>query len=157
MQSKLWSISGLATELGMDRRTLAKRLESLAPAEEKKTGKRIQKLWRMSDVVEHLRSPRPQQAELDAENKKLTKEYLSTQLFPLIVSNAAFVGTIFSGAKDDGLTRQQALNQYKTAFYAIVSALSDITGDEDFQVETGKFYEFLQEKGDKEIIKNWPE
>jgi len=38
MQSKLWSISGLATELEMDRRTLAKRLEYLAPAEEKNDG-----------------------------------------------------------------------------------------------------------------------
>ncbi len=58
MQSKLWSISGLATELEMDRRTLAKRLEYLAPAEEKKTDKRIQKLWRMSDVVDHLETPK---------------------------------------------------------------------------------------------------
>ncbi len=33
MQAQLWSINGLSTELGLDRRTIAKRLEGVAPAE----------------------------------------------------------------------------------------------------------------------------
>ncbi len=53
MQAQLWSISGLAIELGMDRRTIAKRLEDLEPDDIKK-GKRVEKHWKMSRVFNHL-------------------------------------------------------------------------------------------------------
>lgn len=56
MQQKLWSINALSTELNMDRRTLAKKLASLPPAESKKVGEHWQKKWKLSDVVAHLNS-----------------------------------------------------------------------------------------------------
>jgi hypothetical protein len=54
MQRQLWSLNALSNELGMDRRTLAKRLQSLPPLETKEYDKRTEKLWHMADVVEHL-------------------------------------------------------------------------------------------------------
>jgi hypothetical protein len=43
MTKQLWSINALSVELGIDRRTLAKRLADLPPDEEKKIGARIEK------------------------------------------------------------------------------------------------------------------
>lgn len=54
MQRQLWSLNALSNELGMDRRTLAKRLQSLPPSETKEYDNRTEKLWHMADVVEHL-------------------------------------------------------------------------------------------------------
>jgi hypothetical protein len=49
MQRQLWSINALSTELGTDRRTLAKRLDGLRPA------KKDPKLYLLRDVLLHLR------------------------------------------------------------------------------------------------------
>jgi hypothetical protein len=49
MQRQLWSINALSTELGTDRRTLAKRLGGLRPAKEEP------KLYLLRDVLLHLR------------------------------------------------------------------------------------------------------
>lgn len=51
MQKQKYSISGLSVELGIDRRTLAKRLDPLQPVEVK--GK--SNFYHMSDVIQHLR------------------------------------------------------------------------------------------------------
>ena len=96
MQSQLWSLSALATELQTDRRTLAKRLETLPPAEEKKTDKRTNKLWRMSDVVEHLETQKSEngksydknaeEARLkfhQANNEAMKEKELSGRLLPV--------------------------------------------------------------------------
>lgn len=55
MQAKLWSLNALAVELGRDRRSLARILESLPPDEEEtsKSG-RVSRRWRMARVVGHL-------------------------------------------------------------------------------------------------------
>jgi phage terminase Nu1 subunit (DNA packaging protein) len=52
MSAQLWSLSALSVELGMDRRSLARRIDDagLQPAEEKGRSK----LYRMSDVVRVL-------------------------------------------------------------------------------------------------------
>lgn len=60
MQRQLWSLNALSNELGMDRRTLAKRLHSLAPAETKQFDNRTEKLWHMADVVSHLQRQQKQ-------------------------------------------------------------------------------------------------
>ena len=68
MQAQLWSLSGLAVELGMDRRTIAKRLEDLDPDEIVK-GKRTEKHWKMARVFRHLNQaghdPQEEKARLD--------------------------------------------------------------------------------------------
>ena len=47
-----WSINALSVELGLDRRTLGKRLDGLRPLEE---GPRGSKLYGLTDVIRHLR------------------------------------------------------------------------------------------------------
>jgi phage terminase Nu1 subunit (DNA packaging protein) len=54
MQARLWSLNGLAVELGQDRRTLARKLEGLDPDEEKRQGRRTVRQWRLARVIEHL-------------------------------------------------------------------------------------------------------
>jgi len=155
MQSKLWSISGLAAELKMDRRTLAKRLEHLPPAEEKKTDKRTQKLWRLIDVVEHLKNPK--QNNHEASCREATKEYLSEKLFPAIVDNPTFTGTLFHNAIEAGCTKQQALDQYKMAVHALAAAFFVLIDDDNIKIEMGTRFEFLIKHGDEEYIDNhWP-
>lgn len=55
MQAQLWTISGLAVELGKDRRTLAREIDGLRPdlEEEDKAG-RITRSWKMARVVAYL-------------------------------------------------------------------------------------------------------
>ena len=77
MTRKLWSINALATELDIDRRTLAKRLTGLPPATEKKVGSRIEKRWHLADVLEHFNNPRSPDGEvlnLEAERARLAAE-----------------------------------------------------------------------------------
>jgi hypothetical protein len=57
MIRQTWSVNRLATELQLDRRALAKRLEGLKPATEKKTARGIDREWFLSAVVEHLYRP----------------------------------------------------------------------------------------------------
>lgn len=53
MQPKLWTVSALAVELGMDRRTIAKKLSGLAP--DNITGKKKpSKEWLMKRVFMHF-------------------------------------------------------------------------------------------------------
>lgn len=156
MQAELWSINALATEFHMDRRTMAKRLEGLPPVETKKVGKRIEKRWRLNDVVEHLNNPKPD--DFDEKLRDATKEYLSKQLYPMIVDNDTFIGTVFKNSLDEGLSREQALRQYQIASYALIAGICALTEDEDLEFETGQFFEFLQEHGTDYFIEHhWPE
>ena len=50
MQGQLWTLSGLAVELGMDRRNLARRLEGLEPDESEGRSPK----WRMARVHRHM-------------------------------------------------------------------------------------------------------
>ncbi len=54
MQRRTWSINALSAELGLDRRTLSKRLQGLPPVETKKAGNRVEKRWHLADVVGHM-------------------------------------------------------------------------------------------------------
>jgi hypothetical protein len=52
MVPKLWSVAGLACELGMDRRTLVRRLENVTPAEtSERANGAIVRRFRMRDVI----------------------------------------------------------------------------------------------------------
>ena len=68
MQGQGWSIQGLATELRLDRRTVASRLDGLPPARvEGRT-----KLWRMADAAPLLLGHAPTEGETiaSAERRK---------------------------------------------------------------------------------------
>jgi hypothetical protein len=53
----------------MDRRALGRRLEGLEPVEERKVGKRTERLYRLADVFAHLHSD--ERLDLNAERAKL--------------------------------------------------------------------------------------
>ena len=69
-----WSINRLACELAMDRRSLARRLEGLAPIEEKKGAKRTERFYRLAAVFAHLsRTDESEALDLNQERARLTK------------------------------------------------------------------------------------
>jgi len=72
VQAQLWTISGLAVELAMDRRSLARRLEGLEPdqEDENKAG-RVSRKWRMARVVGHLAG---NSGDLDANKERARKD-----------------------------------------------------------------------------------
>ncbi|MBK1619987.1 hypothetical protein CKO42_16375 [Lamprobacter modestohalophilus] len=67
MQAQLWTISGLSAELGIDRRTLAKRLADLEPADlDKRTNGAKIRRYKLADVFHHmLAAARPKATPLD--------------------------------------------------------------------------------------------
>lgn len=75
MQAELWTLSGLAVELGRDRRSLARDLEGLDPDKSEHKGGRTERRWRMRRVVEHLF--RPQGGAVAAEDFDNQRERLA--------------------------------------------------------------------------------
>jgi hypothetical protein len=71
MISKDWSLNSLATELGMDRRTLARRLEGLEPAKEVTKGKRTERLYKLAAVIAHVYERQGESLDLNHERAKL--------------------------------------------------------------------------------------
>jgi hypothetical protein len=153
MQRQLWSINALSNELGRDRRTLAKLLSDLPPAEEKHVGKRIEKRWQLLDVLHHLSEPQAVEDNFEA----WMLDHLSKRLFPALVNSSAFVGTMLSNGIDEGLTKHQAVRMLQTAMLAIISGLDEITESKlDYKAEG--LLEFLVEHGiDHYINECWPE
>lgn len=70
MISKDWTLSGLATELGLDRRAMARALEGLQPENEKNVGNRTERTYKMAAVVAHIYSSAPR-IDLSSERAKL--------------------------------------------------------------------------------------
>lgn len=71
MISKDWTLSALAVELGVDRRSLARRLEGLTPVSESTKGKRTERLYKLAAVVAHLYERERPGLELNDERAKL--------------------------------------------------------------------------------------
>lgn len=70
MISQDWTISGLAIELNLDRRAMARALEGLEPDQEKKVGKRIERTWKMAAVIAHMNG-QGERLDLSSERAKL--------------------------------------------------------------------------------------
>jgi hypothetical protein len=68
---KMWSLNALSVELAVDRRSLARRLEGLEPATEKKIGARTERLYRLRDVFHYLGTGETQKLDLNSERAKL--------------------------------------------------------------------------------------
>ena len=54
MQPQLWSLNSLSVELGVDRRTLARKLGGLDPDETVRQGRRISRRYLLARVIDHL-------------------------------------------------------------------------------------------------------
>lgn len=78
MQAELWTLSGLAVELGRDRRALAAALEGLQPDEQDTDAAgRITRKYRMARVFEHLMGGAAD-LDLNAERARLAKAQADT-------------------------------------------------------------------------------
>jgi hypothetical protein len=70
----LWSINALSVELGLDRRTLAKRLDGLVPAQDHP------KTYRLRDVLDYLRQYQDDLPDLDPSKMDAVIETVITSL-----------------------------------------------------------------------------
>ena len=142
MQQKLWSINALATELEIDRRTLAKRLEGLTPATVKKMGSRTERRWRLTAVIEHLKNPR---IELPDDGLEEFKQMIGHKLFPAILDSKGFGSIIIGSCMDElGISKIQAYRIFELVTVALTYALSEIHEDDDM---TYAFPDFVKEMG----------
>ena len=71
MIPKTWTLSALSVELGIDRRSLARRLEDLPPAFEATKGKRVDRRYKLAAVVAHLYARERTGLDLNDERAKL--------------------------------------------------------------------------------------
>lgn len=86
MTKKRWSINALSVELGLDRRTLARRLEDVEPAESKEVGDRTVKTFWLADVFLALSSPGS-----ESEMERLARVRADNVEFDLEVKKGTFV------------------------------------------------------------------
>lgn len=71
MIPKTWTLSALSVELDLDRRSLARRLEGLAPVSETTKGKRVDRRYKLAEVVHHLFGREGPRLDLNDERAKL--------------------------------------------------------------------------------------
>ena len=153
MQVELWSLSALAVEFNMDRRTVASRLKFVPPAEEKTVGKRTEKRWKLIDVVEHLHIA-PDQLSDEQEDEAIwnrTKQLIGQWLAPSMLSSDRYLGMLIASLEKRGYTRVQTLEIYSVASVAVCYGIADVCGDMD--VQTGQVMESVLT--DADIGKKW--
>ena len=155
MQKRTWSISGLSVELDTDRRTLAKRLQDLPPAETRKIGGRTESRWLLCDVLDHIQdSPKGRRRGgrpiVDAEMIKRFNQSITHELFPVVL--AYFQPLMLTGCVDDcGLTEQQSKKVYGFSAIALSFAVQHaLNGDEHMTFNyPDKTIELLKQVGDE--------
>ena len=134
MQKRTWSISGLATELNTDRRTMAKNLEELPPAETKRIGSRIEKRWFLQDVIDHLQDTpklngrrRIGRPFTDAEFIAKFNQVITGALVHDVINSRYFRGLILNGCKQDaGLNEDQTNAVFGLVILAITYSLEEV-------------------------------
>jgi hypothetical protein len=153
MLKKFWSINALANELDLDRRTVAKRLEGLPPATEKKVGSRIEKRWHLAEVLEHFKNPKPAD-DFVAE----MKEMVGRLMYPALISSRSFQNILMHGTVEDlGLSKVQAMRCYQLACVALLWGFNEIHEDEDIVYSIPDHVKDMQETGlDAYVEKHWP-
>jgi hypothetical protein len=136
--AQLWSINGLSAELGIDRRTLGKRLSNLPPdGEGIEAGKTVRR-WRLARVLKHLRLTgakggvdEQRIAGMVEDHRHLAAEFL----FPAVMSSRYFLGFFLAYLHEDiGLTKIQALRAYGTVAIALHHAFAQFFGAADAHV-----------------------
>ncbi len=157
MLRQSWSISGLSKEFQIDRRTMAKRLEGLEPAESKVVGERTENRYYLSDVLKHF-NRRRNKDEIEDEMWEELKRYFGKTVFPNIVNDDSFIGTLLGAVTEDmGLSKSQAIEIYKISVFAVVCGLSHSFDDDAINFEFTGFFETAAKTDTDEFVKNhWP-
>lgn len=129
MQAQLWTISGLSAQLGIDRRTLAKRLEGLTPAsvETRSDGAKVRR-YRLAEVVEHLNSDPsaakgPSEAQVD-EAAEGFLAFVGRDVLPGMIENSAGITTSLM-VSEVGISKAQALHCFSLMFGGLIYGLHE--------------------------------
>jgi phage terminase Nu1 subunit (DNA packaging protein) len=125
MTAQEWTISGLSVELGMDRRTLAKRLSDVTPVRE--AGK--SQYYRMKDVVEAVFVANAPAGSLEEERTRLTKAQADKTELEVAVMRGSLIpaGTVEEvWSKMLGAFRARCLSIPTKASHAVL-AVADLT------------------------------
>ena len=86
----LWTINGLATELGISHRVLGRRLSNLAPDEVEQQAGRQVKRWRLARVLKHLKAADRTSAGVDGQLIEDHKHVVTEFLFPALTGSRYF-------------------------------------------------------------------
>ncbi len=165
MQPQQWSLSALAVELGIDRRTLAQRLQGVRHVTQKRVGQRIEKRWYLRDVLPYLdgsASSIDTHEDLKAEAKEMLKTWTYHDLVPVIIDSPYFVSILTGFLRlEIDLSKRQCVQVYRIAASALLWAISEAFQDEGLHVpEDSMLNEFAglsPSQLDEWIEKHWPD
>jgi hypothetical protein len=164
MQAQLWSISGLSVQLGIDRRTLAKRLEGLTPAsvEERGNGAKVRR-YKLAEVVEHLNrdkskseSSGPSDAQVD-EAASGFLGFVGRDVLPGMIENSA--GILTGALVDDlGITKPQALRALELVFGSLIHGLHEGAPGREIPYVVPPIIEGIRAQGPESFAaEHWPD
>ena len=159
MQRQTWSISGLATELDMDRRTLAKRLADLPPAEVKQVGRRTEKRWRLADAIAHIQ-PYAKDGPVNPPNSLRIYSEQAIKHFAWWLTEEW--GPAWSGLlkTETDLSKEQIRHLYKQQYGLLVYYLDEYLAGDEFnklhQEQTGYGLDDLASMAAREAVNSEP-
>lgn len=140
MVRHLWSISSLSIELGIDRRTLGKKLSNLRPdGEGIEAGKTVRR-WCLARVLRHLKAADrstagSRGAEVDSQLIEDHKHVVTQLMFPALTGSRYFLGFFLAYLHEDvGLTKPQALRAFQAAVLALHYAIGEFFGAVDTEL-----------------------
>lgn len=135
MIAREWSLNALETETSLDRRTLAKRLAHLPATSVKVIGTRIERKWRLRDILPYLDAkPSEPTRSIEADTHEMMKVWVGTDLFPKLIETPAFLSLLTGHLVTElGLSKGQALATYQAAVMALVYGLCEGFADDDMQ------------------------
>jgi hypothetical protein len=152
MQSQTYTISGLSVELGHDRRSLSRWLDTLPPAEIDEQGN---KRWRIRDVVDHINAQTSGDGLSD-----VRKEYafwVGEMLYPALFSGKNVVSIFTGGLRDElGLSKAQTLRAYQILCLAVgTELLESLPG---IRLRVPSLIEQIHKKGIETVVAElWPD
>ena len=133
MQSKLWSINALSIELNMDRRTLAKKLEDLPPAEIKKVGNRVEKKWKLHDVIEHLSKKFKTSNIKDEKPLNILRYIHEESVKHCLYETAEDLGQVLTGLLvEKGMNKKDATSIFKDFYFFTMVITQQYLSDDKF-------------------------
>jgi hypothetical protein len=133
MQRKTWSINGLSAELGIDRRTLSRRLAGLPPAEVKRLKNREERRWYLSSVLDHLDN-RDRTARADKEMVERFDLMMARDFYPALIDSDGVQKLFINGVMDElGLNRVQAIRAFQILGTALSYSFCEVMEDENLQ------------------------
>lgn len=153
MQSQLYTINGLATELGHDRRSLARWLDDLPAAQTDADGT---KRWRLRDVLDHI-DAKNRAPSLEESVRRDYAKWLGEMLFPALFSSKNVVSIFTGGLRGElGLSKAQALRAYQIMLLAVSTEL--VESLPGIRIRVPPLAERLAEKGVDQVVREqWPD